>query len=104
MNVLAGVSVVMCAAVCILWVRSYSGSDAVRYTRMIQAGYPHHLRMLVFVSGAGATQVGWGLEYYYARPQSPPPAMWEYLCEDEPVHFHNIQSNWKYSFAGFGKV
>jgi hypothetical protein len=97
-------SLTLCAITCVLWVRSYHVSDALRYRKAMDHAFPLHARTALLYSGAGAVQLGWGTGVHYAAEDTPSPSIWSYVCERDPEHPSKtaINSGWKHSFPGFG--
>jgi hypothetical protein len=94
----------LCAAACTLWSRSHHVADDLRYRKVFDPREPIHIHILVFKSGAGAIQFGWGTGVHYAPKDTPPRDKWFYACEENPEHpsKRSITSGSKRSLAGFG--
>src|SRR3954468_1641153 len=86
-NVLSAISLVLCLACAMLWVRSYFRSDSVRFAKVVDKGeQPWRVRTLMIYSGKGCVEVAVGRDAYYLPERGTMEEWWFYRGEDRPVH------------------
>src|SRR5687767_9519205 len=104
MNVVAGVSVVMCVLSCLLWKRSYERADAIRWIgRMFEIGDVSKLRVVMVYSGQGCIEVAVARDGYWSARDTAIANPWVYATEDKPGHpsMTAVDSGSKRTFDGF---
>ncbi len=106
MNILAGVSLVLCIGMCVLWVRSYWRSDAWWFSDVEERAESRRVRTLLVYSGAGRVQLGIGRDILYGAQPSRPSHWFSYLVNRGPANPANtaVTAGWVKKFAGFGVI
>src|SRR4051794_22721025 len=101
---IAGISLVICLAVCVLWGRGYWRSDALRFAKVVEKGeQPWRVRTLMIYCGKGCLEVGVGKDDYYLPGSGAAEEWWVYRGEDQPKH-PSAGSGVVRNFAGFGMI
>ena len=94
-TILAALSLLMCVAVCVLWVRSYRRMDGVRYwsPQVVRFVFSDHGRIyVVFASPVEHDKRGWELETLDVQDR---PSVWERDAGD---------ANYAADLLGFGYI
>ncbi|HEV8605133.1 MAG TPA: hypothetical protein VGQ99_07190, partial [Tepidisphaeraceae bacterium] len=104
MSLATALSLVSCWAAMLVWGRSHSRSDAVKFQRVLDAGQPLKVLTIVLYSGAGCVEVTLAKDVLYWPDQLELPGRSLYLSEDRPAHPVSAPINlgWRRRFAGFG--
>jgi hypothetical protein len=71
LNLLTGLSLLLCVAAGALWVRSYCRGDLVSYSRVLASGGPTRVTSMAVATGTGNAWVSW------QRGQESPPHGWQ---------------------------
>jgi hypothetical protein len=103
-NGMAGISLVICIALCVLWGRGYWRSDAVQFAQVIEKGeQPWRVRTLMIYSGKGCLEVAAARDAYYLPGSGTVEKWWFYRGEDRPKH-PSAGSGVVRKLAGFGMI
>jgi hypothetical protein len=93
------------AAICLLWVRSYNASDRVAWTSSDRNHGKNHLTIAAFDSAKGAVEVSWS-NYHALTADEPPRVKRFYHVESwamSPME-RRLEDGWRKDIAGFGMM
>ena len=107
MAVAAGVSLVMCVAVCVLWVRSLERGDGVGWSMMtVEPGQWERAGTIWLYSGSGSILLGKWVEHHsQPLPLEMHPGFTR-ATDSPPVSPNNfpLHLGWRHAWGGFGSM
>jgi hypothetical protein len=102
-NITAALSLVLCVALLMLWVRSYGSGEMLRYGKVFAPGRPLKVRTITFTSAAGRIELAVAKEHIYLENYSAPSEGISYWHEDSPQpSTYQLKMGWQREFLGFG--